>query len=93
MPRPNDATMTGTPKLDATFVEQVRQPIAQTFHALIDTSFDFEGMSRLEAMEMALDASYLRTYGFPQAEALVDAACKAYGYPKVLRFLAKHIAL
>jgi hypothetical protein len=91
--KPDDATMTGTPKLDDEFIAQVKLPIVRTFHMLLDSSFDFENMSRRDAMEMAIDAAYMTTHGYPRADDLVGEACKAHGYEKTLRFLVKNIRL
>jgi hypothetical protein len=45
------------------------------------------------AIEACIDADRLTTFGFPQADALVNAAVKAHGYTKVLKRLSKMIRL
>ncbi len=46
-----------------------------------------------EALELVLDADRMTYGGYPEQDALVEAAIKEHGWTTVSRFLAKHIHL
>lgn len=102
MPKKQATPKPQAPALDPAFIEKVRPAIEGTWGVIAaDVYASIESVSgkrakplkNSEALETALDANYIGTNGWPQEEALIDAAIELYGYPKVLAFFNKQIRL
>jgi hypothetical protein len=76
--------------LDKGFVEAVYGPMQHVWQAIAEEGIEADNE---EAIEMALDANRLTTYGYPDAEKLVDQAVRFHGWSTVAAFLAKQVQL
>jgi hypothetical protein len=80
-------------KLDATVIEQVRNPIRKAWNYIAADVYELCGDNE-EALEMCIDANRLSMcVDEPEAEKLVLALVKEHGYSKTLKFLGKNIQL
>lgn len=90
-------------KLDAAFLEAVKQPIYRTWNAIAADVCGLGRMSNSGNMEMVLDANRMAMYGGGYgktgkhegvvADELVGSAIMQHTYTKVSRYLCKHIKL
>jgi ribosomal protein S27AE len=76
--------------LNQGFIEAVYGPMLAVWQAIAEEGIEADNA---EAIEMVLDADRLTTFGYPEADKLVDAAIKAHDYLKVAAFLEQHVQL
>lgn len=77
-------------KLDAQFVQIVKEPITKAFYELAEPDDIWENMTNRQAIEYAWDHISSQDHA---AEMALRDAIKTHGYKKVLNYLAKHVAL
>lgn len=76
--------------LDKAFLAVVTMPILRVWG---EVSCDAGPTSKRDAMEIAIDANRLTSWGYPEADTLISAAIQEHGYDHVLRYLVRHINL
>jgi hypothetical protein len=92
------ATKTKTPVVD---INIVRGPIMHTWNAVGYDAMAEGRISNLAAVECCIDANRLTSFAYGEsgkaaakaAEAEIDRAIAAHGYPKVLRAIGRAISL